>query len=189
MHTLDDNDLPWDRLPYESPKAYAAFCMYRDMAISERSLRKVNARRTGSTRVTQGAGVLADWSVRYNWVARVAAFDDYQERQLRRKQQAEIDEMNRRQAQIGTAMQAQGSRALGFAAGARPEDIVKPKTATEAMNMIVQGANLERLARGVANSRTSVEYDEAALDAAIEREIERLRGPEVDEPQRESDPE
>lgn len=65
--------VPWKRQPGESSKAYYAFCHYVE-AGPNRSLRKL-AKFLGRG---EGASWLKDWSRRYGWVARAAAWDDEQ---------------------------------------------------------------------------------------------------------------
>ncbi len=60
---------PWDRQEGETPKAYAAFCAYRDLG-TERSLEKVG----GSSAKVR---VCERWSSRYSWPARAAAWDEH----------------------------------------------------------------------------------------------------------------
>ena len=58
----------WDRLAGESDKAYSAFRAYLEMP--ERSLTKL-ARKLNRN----GRGQLGNWSAKFNWVERAAAYD------------------------------------------------------------------------------------------------------------------
>jgi hypothetical protein len=69
----------WERLPDETDKAFAAFCVYRDLS-SGRSIEKVQEK------LGKNAGyirVLYDWSSKNKWVDRVKAYDDYLDSQRR----------------------------------------------------------------------------------------------------------
>ncbi len=63
----------WERQEGESAKAYDAFTLYRDMGPG-RSISKIVQKHT-KNRATCGK-----WSVKYNWVQRVAAYDEEQDR-------------------------------------------------------------------------------------------------------------
>ena len=63
----------WDKLPNESHKAYMVFCAYRDMGIY-RSIKKTCAK---LGRQPNYKTWLSEWSVKYNWVERVEAYDHY----------------------------------------------------------------------------------------------------------------
>jgi len=60
----------WERQNNESSKAYAAFCVYRDLG-PERSLEKVR-QNLDKPRTRKWLG---EWSVKYNWVERAQAYD------------------------------------------------------------------------------------------------------------------
>lgn len=65
----------FEREDGESGKAYAAFCVYRDLGV-ERSLQKAAKMyygHTGNVRQVQR------WSKRFDWVARSQAWDDFRE--------------------------------------------------------------------------------------------------------------
>ena len=88
-------NLPWERLPGETDKAFKAFCVYRDL----RQNRSFGALldRLGKKSKTQ----FAVWSRKNNWQVRVRAFDDDEDRKNRIKQQESIQKMNERQAVTG----------------------------------------------------------------------------------------
>ena len=58
----------WDRLPNESSAAYTAFKIYLEFG-GERSLTKVEQK------LNKKRGQLGNWSSKYNWVERAAAYD------------------------------------------------------------------------------------------------------------------
>lgn len=65
---------PWERLPNEGTRAYEAFCAYRNLDASERSLRKVAAM------LGKSETLIGRWSSTHGWVNRVAAWDVEQDR-------------------------------------------------------------------------------------------------------------
>src|SRR5690349_6145499 len=65
--------LPWERQPGDSPQAWAAFVVYRDMGPG-RSIRAV------CSDMGKDRGTIGLWSSRHGWRARVEAFDREQDR-------------------------------------------------------------------------------------------------------------
>lgn len=63
---------PWDRLDGETAEAFIAFSVYRDMALRPRSIRK--AYKTYNPNATN-SGSWFNWSTKYGWKERCAAFD------------------------------------------------------------------------------------------------------------------
>ena len=59
---------PWERQEGESVKAFEAFTVYLEMG-DERSIREV------AQRLAKSRTLIGRWSVTYQWVERVAAFD------------------------------------------------------------------------------------------------------------------
>ncbi len=129
---------PWERQPDETTKPYEAFCVYRDMGI-ERSIRKV------AERLSKSETLMARWSTKNNWVERVTAWDDEQERierEAAQKQQLEdIKKMRKRHAAIATQMLIKASTALQ----SLPPDEVK---AADISRMVDVASKLERISRG-----------------------------------------
>ncbi len=128
----------WDRQTGESTKAYAAFATYRDLGPSGRSIAKA-AQALGKHKVT-----LEAWSRKWSWVARVEAWDDENERLLRREQDQARKEMCERHAKLGTLFQNKiVQRLMAFSeadlAGMTPRDLAY---------WLDIGVKVERLARG-----------------------------------------
>jgi hypothetical protein len=65
---------PWDKLPEETSRAYEAFCEYRDMGVGKRSVPKMAAALGVNT------SFITVWRQKFGWVARVEAWDAYQQR-------------------------------------------------------------------------------------------------------------
>jgi len=86
--TIDQAPLGPERLPQESPRAYRAFCIYRDLG-PDRSLDQAwkrfcaasdPAKDRGSAR---RPGHWAAWSQKYQWVERAEGYDDFIEEENR----------------------------------------------------------------------------------------------------------
>lgn len=59
---------PWERQKTETPKAYEAFCLYRDMG-PQRTLRAVGEQ------LAKTHAIISRWSSAYGWAERVRAWD------------------------------------------------------------------------------------------------------------------
>lgn len=62
---------PWLQQPDESAKAYAAFCVYRDLG-AERSFQAVGQE------LVKSRQILSRWASRYDWTDRVRAYEEHQ---------------------------------------------------------------------------------------------------------------
>jgi hypothetical protein len=91
----------WDRQSGESSKAYAHFCLYRDMGVS-RSIRQMPSV-SGCTSVVRQ---LNRWSSRWRWVERCQKYDDYLEYQDRLRQEKERRQMRERHAKMAVLGQS-----------------------------------------------------------------------------------
>jgi len=165
------------RVKGESAKAYQAFCVYRDLGPT-RSLSKV------AHSLTKSRTLLADWSVKWGWVERAAAYDAEQERlaaaEEARVREAEIakrieavEEMNRRHAQQAQVWQS----ALFLPVNALMQrlmehpDEIKKLEGLDTSTLLKMAAlharalpglvNIERLARGEPSEKAEVLSDVA----------------------------
>ena len=125
---------PWERQPGETTRAYEAFVMYRDMG-ADRSLRKV-VQKLGKNFTTIG-----EWSGKYKWVDRVAAWEQEQDRVNRQAQLDEIKKMRKRHADLANAILIKAAKALQRI----PDDDIK---ATDVSRMVDVASKLERISRG-----------------------------------------
>lgn len=163
---------PWERQPGEPARAFAAFCLYRDMPAHERSLRAVAERLSskGSGRGRRSTRPLERWSTRWRWVERARAWDDEQDRIAREAQLRAVQEMRERHAREAMALQ---SKALERLRQMDPAEL-SPR---DVLWYFVEAAKLERLARGepdaIEEQRHNVTGYAAEVLAAWER---RLRG-------------
>ncbi len=128
----------WERLKGESSKAYAHFCLYRDLG-PERSLRKLIE--DGKATVKQRR--LEHWSAHNRWVDRAQAYDDELERQLRAKNEKARKEMAERHARLALAGQNILVQQLNAWSQAPPQ--LSPSEAARWLDVLVK---IERLARG-----------------------------------------
>lgn len=125
---------PWERQEEETSKAYAAFCVYRDLG-PERSLAKAGAA------LGKNPGGLEEWSSKNDWVKRSAAWDDEQDRIARQAQLKEIARMRERHAKLASDMLVKAAKALETL----PEEEIK---AADVSRMVDVASKLERISRG-----------------------------------------
>jgi len=138
----DEGKQAWDRQPGESSKAYAHFCLYRDMGVS-RSIRQMPSV-SGCTSVVRQ---LNRWSSKWRWVERCQRYDDHAERQLRLQQEKERLEMHKRHAKIALLGQNIAVKALEnlLSKVQEGQNAVAPGDITRLLDTSVK---VERLARG-----------------------------------------
>lgn len=156
---------PWERQPDESAKAYEAFALYRDMG-SDRSQVKL-AQKQGRTTKT-----ISEWSVRYNWVERVRAYDIWLERQARAAHIKEYKDMVQRHIKIASSMQTKALRALDKL---KPEDM-KPREIIESLKIALEIEKLNRrqLTENERNHEDDQDFDEQKTDSDAIRERMRM---------------
>jgi hypothetical protein len=150
----------WERLPGESAKAYAAFCVYRDLG-PRRSLDEASrlyhaqpARDEDgpTTRPKRRAsGVVRQWAERWDWTSRALAWDHEVEQGKRKKQLEAIQEMAERHAREAMLLQ---NKAVERLRQLRPEELGPQDT----LRYLIEAAKLERLARGEPTERVAEEH-------------------------------
>lgn len=181
---------PWERQEGETPRAWAAFVVYRDMG---------PARSYGKVRDAQGKAPgyvrqIEKWSSTNRWVNRVAAWDAEQDRVTREARLQSlrngVTEMQERQVRAAQRDQAaldviamkllerleRGDLDLLGQLDTMPaEDLVKlAALATRARKVAVQ---VEWAARGVSPAALSGESgdEDSAEEKALDQLIERMR--------------
>lgn len=136
--TTNNTPLPWERQDRETPKAFEAFCVYRDMG-TERSASKV------ANIVGKSYSLMQQWCNKYGWVDRAAAWDDEQDRIKREaEQKAQIEaikEMRKRHTKVAVKMINKADAALDeiLAGEIKPADIPR---------IVDIATKLERISRG-----------------------------------------
>lgn len=127
----------WERQPGETPKAFAAFVVYRDLDPSVRSVPKAGEK------LGKSVGTLERWVYKYKWRERVAAWDAEVERIRTQEHFERIKRMRDRHAELGELMVEVSTQAMK-SLQERPHRI----SATAATQMAAEGTKIERLGRG-----------------------------------------
>jgi hypothetical protein len=137
----DGADSPWEQHPEESSKAFAAFAAYRNLPANTRSI-DAAWRRVRSTELdpkdpeqleemkalptTRAPKTWRDWSARYSWVSRVAAWDTELDRHARGQLVRDHKAMLDKHRALGAGLIAKAAEALKNMAAAElePRDVI-----------------------------------------------------------------
>lgn len=159
------DDAPWLRLKEEQPKHYRAFSDYLDLGVARslaRLLELYTNRHQSATKAapTIRLRTLKDWSGKYEWQERVAAYDLWLEEQLhlhRQKQHiADLEEFRQRQKRVSAAatnvavhmLALAGKKLKGVKEGDVPVDKI-PGWVRAASTVAQTATNSEAVALGV----------------------------------------
>lgn len=180
---VNQQNQAWAQQKNETGRAYAAFMDYCRMGPGRSLSKLLDRQKTGNEpATTKRFRTLADWSVKFAWQARVAAFDIYQEAQTqalweeRRRQMLEADWAQ------GEALRGLGAKILAEA----PKFLRRSETTLANGNIVITieldahlavkaiqaGSNLQRLATDEPTERVSLSG--SALESAIAAELARL---------------
>jgi hypothetical protein len=145
----------WERQPGETDKSYQAFCVYRDMLPHERSIQAI-----GRKHKLKNASHHGRWSIKYEWVQRCRAFDNYLDVQARQKREKDhlqnIEAFSERQRLIAAETLKSAVQILKKAnsrlAKLKAEDIHSgslPSYYRAAASLIEAASNSESMALGI----------------------------------------
>ncbi len=142
----------WGQLQDEGDKAYASFCVYRNMGV-KRSLRKC-AREVG-----KGRTQIERWSTRHKWQVRVAAWDLEQQDLRREARLCAVQEMEERHGKLARALLGRVAAQLGSqvkgrckTCGRSPTELTGPQISSA----LKAGVEVERLALGQSTAGAAV---------------------------------
>lgn len=141
---------PWERQPNETAKQFEAFCTYRDMG-------KKRSQEATAEKLSKSRALVSRWSSQNNWVERVAAWEDEQDRLIRIELTRDIGAMRKRHADIAQSMLIKASRALLRI----PDDEIKP---ADISRMVEVASKLERLSKGDVGDVVEERQGEAIAD-------------------------
>jgi len=125
---------PWDRQDGEGAAAWSAFQIYRDLG-SGRTIKQV------AERLQRSPTHIGDYSIKFHWQDRIAAWEAELDRLARAENVAAILDMRKNHAGLATDMLAKAAEGLDRIAA---EDL----KAQDICRLVEIGAKLERIARG-----------------------------------------
>ncbi|MET9829471.1 hypothetical protein ABZ078_09200 [Streptomyces sp. NPDC006385] len=150
---------PWERQDRESPQAFEAFSVYRDLGPA-RSVTRV-ARELDKSRALVGR-----WSRQFAWVMRAAAYDREQDRLFLAEQAQARRDLARRHAKLAQAVQ---SKAVARLQSLDPREL----SPSELLRYIQVATEIERRAVGEAPAVGAVEDRDQGMDVASLSDEER----------------
>lgn len=142
---LGDGPEPWERQDDETPKAWGAFVVYRDMG-PRRSLRRVQSEE--GTALAQ----LGQWSSRYRWVERAAAWDGHLDLIRRQEQVDAVRNMRERHATTARKLLDVAVDSLEKRLSEAEVEEAPLLATYDILRYVVEAAKLERLALGEADT-------------------------------------
>lgn len=155
---------PWEMQDSDTPKSWEAFQVYRDMG-KGRSLSKV------AEQLKKSNTIIGRWSQKHNWVERVAAWEEEQDRLIRIELTKDIGAMRKRHADLANAMLVKAARALQRI----PDDEVK---ASDITRMVDVATKLERISKGDVGEVIEERTGGAAEDPVVFYIPDNSRNPE-----------
>jgi hypothetical protein len=178
--------LPFEMLASESPKAWAAFCVYRDLS-KDRSIDTAYEVATGrQLRGKRAPGSWQRWATEYNWVERARSYDAALDARARAATEGEATERRRRMierhaqtaAKLQTAAQMILDEFNDRVAVRGGMKFVDGRMLVSMLNqvskMLETGQKLERLAEGEPTEHITYERVMSMSDAEFEMLVRRL---------------
>ena len=126
-------DALWERQQGESPQAYEAFVIYRDLG-AERSIRAV------SQKLAKSKTIIDRWSRTNKWVDRCRAYDNHLDEKARQQALKKYKDMNARHIRIALQMQEKALRTMEEL----PDEALSPK---DVMSFLKESLAIEKMRR------------------------------------------
>ena len=169
---------PWERQPSESAQAFRAFASFRDLGAT-RTVSDAYRSQTGRPQAKRAPSWWTGWSAKFEWRPRAFAWDAELDRRGREAKIGAIQEMNRRQAEMGREMQRLAGMALRVMRPITTETIdengqvirvLKTEITPQALVALAKiGVELERLAMGQATERIDMQVIEEQAEELAQR--------------------
>lgn len=146
---------PWAIQLGESAKSFHAFCIFRDLPITDRTLAAAYRKASGRD-VERPPGRWSEWARKHHWIERARAWDDYQDAHARsvalEAREADLRELR----DTGAAMTEAGLKRLMWLLEHEPQKV----SATAATRVIEVGSMIMRDAVVLPAPRASVDTSE-----------------------------
>lgn len=157
---------PWDRLAEEPSRAFAAFCIYRDMPPEERTILGTYRIWMDDESLEAYSGQFQRWAADYDWADRALAFDRHVDRKIQEEIRDERMKWRSNRRSILQAALIKGADILtNYDAEERPPSLGQ---LTDFIRMIVQelrreyGDDLESKAPG--NGQPTIVFGNVSLN-------------------------
>lgn len=163
---------PWEQQKGERSKAFMLFCIYRDLG-PLRSLEKCSIKYHEDHNDNLNIRQFGEYSRKYDWVARAAAYDQHLDELERAQLEEELKEMTKRHARDTARIQEIAMNVLAHPDMQHPEDMEPSKIAwivQTVSNAYEKAGGFERLTRGESTEKISNEVD-ARIEASLEHNI------------------
>lgn len=149
---------PWERQEGESVKAFEAFTVYLEMG-DERSIREV------AQRLAKSRTLIGRWSVTYQWVERVAAFDADVQRKAHAKAVKKRRNMVDRHISIALKMQEKALMALEQMdpAGIDPKNLIAMLREATKLEQEMRTAAVDERRAAIADVEDTGEADDVLI--------------------------
>jgi hypothetical protein len=161
---------PYDRQPAESSPAWEAFTTYRDLG-PERGIRGV------AQKLRKSATLIAQWSAKWEWVARVRAWEIAESEKLKAIEDEEMKkrahvwarrqmEFREREYTVGHKLLAKAEEILSTPLKRQGKTAPARFSINDASRMAAVGSDLIRRATGMATDKTEITGPDNAPIAA-----------------------
>lgn len=157
---MSDDRRPWERLPDETDRAWAAFCVYRDMGPETRSYNRAYQQRYAKPEGAQAPAFFRRWGAQQSWVERARAWDHHLDEVNRRAQEEDARKWRQRRRDLLGAYFAKLAQALDAAVWV--ETVLTAKVQDPSKPYLKEGVHLRDITQAVnmiANQLRS-EYDD-----------------------------
>jgi hypothetical protein len=158
-------DPVWERQPGETAKAFRAFSVYQTTDLMERSFAQT------SREIERNISQVKDWSRRWRWQDRVAAWDAKLSADALEAQIKAVEEMNDRHARMGMAILSKVAERLvgNDISGVRAIDLNR-LSAQDLARLSEVAVKIERLGRGADTERNANENRPVEIRLAFDAE-------------------
>lgn len=173
---------PWERQPEETNASWKAFQLFRDMGL-ERSINAIaktsNGGKSFDTNKKKGVkGSISSnyskyhkWAKKYNWEVRALAYDKMLDKKRIDQAIKDAQKMTERHIGLGVMLQARGAKRVKEMS---EEEVVR-MTLPNAIKMINEGVEIERLSRGLPTSNVNQQVSGKIEHKSDDRVLDEVR--------------